>query len=569
MRQALETVVAGRSLDVATARAVMDTMMEGEATPAQVGALVAALRTKGETVDELTGMVESMRAHATPVPLPVEAVDTCGTGGDGAGTFNISTAAALVAAGAGCPVAKHGNRAASSRCGSADVLEALGVVISLSPDGRSPLRGGGRHRLPVRARLSPGAASRRPGASRARDPHRVQRARPAREPRAGSPPGARRFERAPRADDGRGAASTGTRPRARLHRTGRRRRARRRGRRALLRGDAPRASAISSSTRATSGLEAAPLDAVRGGDAATNAATIRSVLDGERGPRRDVVLLNAAAVLVAADHVTTLLDGVAVAAQSIDSGAARRALRAPGSRVARGGRVSRASALLSLQQIDDRIATLTSEIAARRGVTAGRSRARSPARRRGCGARGAPNARHEREARGARGGVAADAHPRAGPPALRRHGAQPRRAHRDAARAGGDARAAVHRGGRRARAHGAGGSVAREAAERIRRRRRARIAARERDGAAARAARVADRERDVLNAERDALRADADPGDLSLYARIAAHRRPAVTGLAGEFCARLPHAGVERGAPRGAHRDGLTQCANCDRILAP
>src|SRR6202163_32321 len=135
MRQALETVVGGRCLDGATARAVMDTMMEGKASPAQVGALVAALRTKGETVDELAGMVESMRAHATPVPLRVDAVDTCGTGGGGAGTFNISTAAALVAAGAGCPVAKHGNRAASSRCGSADVLEALGVVISLSPQG--------------------------------------------------------------------------------------------------------------------------------------------------------------------------------------------------------------------------------------------------------------------------------------------------------------------------------------------------------------------------------------------------------------------------------------------------
>ena len=102
MRQALETVVTGRSLDVATARAVMDTMMEGEASAAQVGALVAALRTKGETVDELSGMVESMRAHATQVVLPAEAVDTCGTGGDRAGTFNISTAAALVAAGAGC-----------------------------------------------------------------------------------------------------------------------------------------------------------------------------------------------------------------------------------------------------------------------------------------------------------------------------------------------------------------------------------------------------------------------------------------------------------------------------------
>lgn len=115
MRQALETVVSGRNLDMPMARAVMDAMMEGAATPAQIGALIVALRMKGETVDEIAGMVESMRAHATIVSLSVDAVDTCGTGGDGAGTFNISTAAALVAAGAGCPVAKHGNRAASSR----------------------------------------------------------------------------------------------------------------------------------------------------------------------------------------------------------------------------------------------------------------------------------------------------------------------------------------------------------------------------------------------------------------------------------------------------------------------
>src|ERR1700688_4557611 len=114
MRQALETVVAGRSLDEPTARAVMDTMMEGKASPAQVGALVAALRTKGETVDELSGMVESMRAHATPVPLGVDAVDTCGTGGDGAGTFNISTAASFVVAGARCPAAKRCKPAALS-----------------------------------------------------------------------------------------------------------------------------------------------------------------------------------------------------------------------------------------------------------------------------------------------------------------------------------------------------------------------------------------------------------------------------------------------------------------------
>lgn len=325
MRQALETVVSGRSLDVATARAVMDTMMEGEATPAQVGALVAALRTRGETVDELAGMVESMRSHATQVSLPVEAVDTCGTGGDGAGTFNISTAAALVAAGAGCPVAKHGNRAASSRCGSADVLEALGVVIALSPDGvRRCVAEAGigflfapafhpamRHVAPVRSQLGIRTVFNvlGPLANPARVRHQSL-----------------------------GVANERLTPMMAevLHRLGH-------VHALVFTGpDGVDELGVAGSARCYEvtaegvrefvldprdvGLEAASLDAVRGGDAGTNAATIRSVLDGERGPRRDVVLLNAAAVLFAADKVTTLLDGVAVAAESIDSGAARRAL---------------------------------------------------------------------------------------------------------------------------------------------------------------------------------------------------------------------------------------------------
>src|SRR5438309_9151523 len=133
LRDALERIVGGENLDIRPAQGVMDRIMDGAATPAQMGAILAALRLKGETDDELAGMVMSMRDHATRVELGVDAVDTCGTGGDGSGTFNISTAAALVVAGAGCPVAKHGNRAASSRCGSADVLEALGMTIALSP----------------------------------------------------------------------------------------------------------------------------------------------------------------------------------------------------------------------------------------------------------------------------------------------------------------------------------------------------------------------------------------------------------------------------------------------------
>ena len=325
MKQALEIVVTCHSLDVATARAVMDAMMDGDATPAQVGALVAALRTKGESVDELAGMVESMRAHATPVPLAVEAVDTCGTGGDGAGTFNISTAAALVAAGAGCPVAKHGNRAASSRCGSADVLEALGVVISLSPAGvRRCVEEAGigflfapdfhpalRHVGPIRRELGIRTVFNvlGPLANPARVRHQLL-----------------------------GVSNARLTPMMAevLHRLGHIH--------ALVFTGADGIDELGVAGPAQCyevtlegirnfmldprdvGLEAAPLDAVRGDDAATNAATIRSVLDGERGPRRDVVLLNTAAVLVAADAVTTLLDGVSVARDSIDTGAARRAL---------------------------------------------------------------------------------------------------------------------------------------------------------------------------------------------------------------------------------------------------
>jgi anthranilate phosphoribosyltransferase len=131
---AIGRLAAGESLPRDAARATVLAIIDGEATPAQIGGLLVAWRMKGETVDEVVGAAEALRARAERVqtrrrPL----LDTCGTGGDGTGTFNLSTAAALVAAAAGCAVAKHGNRAVSSRCGSADVLEALGVAIDLSP----------------------------------------------------------------------------------------------------------------------------------------------------------------------------------------------------------------------------------------------------------------------------------------------------------------------------------------------------------------------------------------------------------------------------------------------------
>ncbi len=325
IRQALEAVVSGRNLDADMARAVMDSVMEGEATPAQIGAFIVALRMKGETVDEITGMVESMRAHATVVPLSVDAVDSCGTGGDGAGTFNISTAAALVAAGAGCPVAKHGNRAASSRCGSADVLEALGVVITLSPDGvrrcveearvgflyAPDFHPALRYVIPVRRELGIRTIFNvlGPLANPARVRHQLV-----------------------------GVANARLAPMMAevLHRLGHVHALVFTGANGIdelgVDGPADCYEVTPDGVRqwildpADAGIEVASLDAVRGGDAVTNAAIIVDVLDGARGPRRDVVLLNAAAVLVAADRATTLHDGVAMAAASIDSGAARRAL---------------------------------------------------------------------------------------------------------------------------------------------------------------------------------------------------------------------------------------------------
>jgi len=134
IKEAIQALVSGRSLTMEETASVMEEMMQGEATPAQISSFITALRMKGETVDEIAGLAKTMRAKAIPVTINEPAVDTCGTGGDGLSTFNISTAAAFVAAGAGLKVAKHGNRAMSSQCGSADVLEASGVRIDLDTE---------------------------------------------------------------------------------------------------------------------------------------------------------------------------------------------------------------------------------------------------------------------------------------------------------------------------------------------------------------------------------------------------------------------------------------------------
>lgn len=130
----LQSLMAGNDIDRATARAAMTAMMAGDATDAQIAAFIVAIRAKGESVEEMTGLVDGMLAAAVTCDLSVDAVDLVGTGGDNAGTFNISTTAAFIAAGAGVPIAKHGNRAASSQTGSADLLEALGINIELPPE---------------------------------------------------------------------------------------------------------------------------------------------------------------------------------------------------------------------------------------------------------------------------------------------------------------------------------------------------------------------------------------------------------------------------------------------------
>jgi anthranilate phosphoribosyltransferase len=325
LREALDRLVRGEHLDVETARAVMDRVMRGSATQAQIGAILAALRIRGETVEELTGMVMSMRDHAVRVHLPVDAVDTCGTGGDGSGTFNISTAAAFVVAGAGCPVAKHGNRAASSRCGSADVLEELGVTVALSPEGvRSCVEEVGiaflfapafhpamRHAAAARSELGIRTAFNilGPLANPARVPYQSLG--------VGDPALARKMAGVLRLLGHRHAlvfAGPGGIDELGLD-----------GVAACIEVSPDGLREFELDPTAL-GLRPAPLEALRGGDVRENAARLRSVLDGETGPARDVVLLNAAAALWAAEHVAGLDEGMERSRAAIDGGAARRCL---------------------------------------------------------------------------------------------------------------------------------------------------------------------------------------------------------------------------------------------------
>jgi len=325
LKPIIARIAAGENLSEAETERAFTVMMTGAATHAQMGGLLTGMRVRGETVDEIAGAARAMRAQMTAIDAPEGAIDTCGTGGDGAGTYNVSTAAALVVAAAGVPVAKHGNRAQSSSTGAADVLEALGVKVDAGPERMAEAlretgtcfllapahHGAMRHVAPVRKELGTRTIFNLLGPLS--NPARVRRqvigvfAREWVEPLAHV---LRRLghERAwvVHGLDGLDELST-TGPSLV----------------AELKDGAVRTFEV---TPEDAGLRRESLERLRGGDAEANARAIRAVLAGESGPLRDIVLMAAGAGLVVADRAADLREGVAQAAEAVDSGRARAVL---------------------------------------------------------------------------------------------------------------------------------------------------------------------------------------------------------------------------------------------------
>ena len=326
IQTAIARAIHRENLDFDLARATMEQVLAGEATPAQIAALAVALRMKGETPDEIAGMAQALRGRVGPIrtrrsPL----VDTCGTGGDNAGTFNISTSAAIVAASCGVAVAKHGNRAVSSRTGSADVLEHLGVRIDLTPEsaGRS------LDLLGITFMFAPNYHTALRHAAGPRREIGVRTVFNVLGPLT-NPAGATRQLLGVYSD-------TMVRPVAEvLSRLGSERAWVVHGKDGLdeltLFGVTHVAELADGKIRefevdpADFGLAATDRAAIAGGDAIANAGMIRRVMGGERGPARDVVVLNAGAALVVAGAAADLTAGVRTCAEAIDSGRARAKL---------------------------------------------------------------------------------------------------------------------------------------------------------------------------------------------------------------------------------------------------
>jgi anthranilate phosphoribosyltransferase len=324
---AIGKIAAGQTLTQMEAAQVFEIIVSGAASDAQIGALLMGMRVRGETVDEIAGAARALRAAAVTVKAPEGAIDTCGTGGDAKGTHNISTCAAFVVAGAGVPVAKHGNRSISSRCGSADVLAALGVDIQSTPEtvarciaecglgfmfapAHHPAM---RHVAKVRGELGTrtifnligpltnpaGAKYQLVGVFGAQWVEPIARVL-----------GLLGVERAWVVHGSDGLDELTTTGISHV---------------AVL--DRGKVSTFKLSPRNAGLPEARPED-LTGGDAVENAAHIRAVLQGNRGPLRDIVLLNAAAALLVAGKASSLREGVSLAAESIDSGKAKAVLDA-------------------------------------------------------------------------------------------------------------------------------------------------------------------------------------------------------------------------------------------------
>jgi anthranilate phosphoribosyltransferase len=327
IQTAITRLLDGKQLARAEARAVMDEIMAGDATPAQIGGFLVALRAKGETPDEIAGCAEAMRAHVLGVtPRRDDLVDTAGTGGDGVGTINISTAAALVAAAAGAAVAKHGNRAVSSACGSADVLEELGFNLEQQPERISQSideLGFGflfapshhpamRHAAPVRRELATRTVFNilgpltNPAGARAQVVGVYSPALVRTIAEVLARLGAKRAFVVHGAGGIDELSPVGTNLVAEV-----------------VEGDVREREL---DPEAELGLPRCGIEELRGGAPAENAQAIRDVFNGASGGRRSAILLNAAGAIAAAGHSADLREGLEVARRAIDSGAAAERL---------------------------------------------------------------------------------------------------------------------------------------------------------------------------------------------------------------------------------------------------
>lgn len=326
IKEAINTLVSRKDLTYEEAYFVMGEIMGGEATPSQIASFLTALRAKGETAEEIAGLASAMRSKALPVKIKGPAIDIVGTGGDSSGSFNISTAAALVAAGAGLKVAKHGNRAMTSKCGSADILEALGVKIDLGPEGVAKciekvgigfmfaqiFHPAMKYAAPVRKEIGIRTVFNILGPLT--NPAQVEHLL------LGVP-----------------SEELGKKIAAVLYRLGIKHALVVHGRDGLDEISISDKTVIWDVTKEklsapyevspkNFGFDKAGPEEIKGGTPQENAATLLCILDGEKGTPRNIVVMNAAAALIAGDAATDLKKAVKTAEEAIDSGRAKRIL---------------------------------------------------------------------------------------------------------------------------------------------------------------------------------------------------------------------------------------------------